>query len=109
VAHVSDQGLFIVNYTNSSHLELIKANGDMNNNIALKAAISKGDGTRGKAGRAIVTAIWDWAPLGSWDNGAHWPSWQNAEDGGGASCIGEVRAAALRLLNLHKQQIVRPF
>ena len=21
--------------------------------------------------------------------GAHWPSWQNKEDGGGASCIGE--------------------
>ena len=33
VAHVSDQGLFIVNYTNSSHLELIKANGDLSNNI----------------------------------------------------------------------------
>jgi hypothetical protein len=53
VAHVSDQGLFIVNYTNSSHLELIKANGDLSNNIALKAAISKGKGT--KDTRAIVT------------------------------------------------------
>ena len=67
VGHVSDQGLFIVNYTNSSSLELIKANGDMSNNIALKAAISKGKGT--KETRSIVTAIWDWAPLGSWDNG----------------------------------------
>jgi hypothetical protein len=111
VAHVSDQGLFIVNYTNSSHLELIKANGDMNNNIALKAAISKGDGTRGKAGRAIVTAIWDWAPLGSWDNGAHWPSWQNAEDGGGASCIGEgggsyAMGASNHVLIMHHHNIM---
>ena len=42
VAHVSDQGLFIVNYTNSSEMKLISANGDLSNNIALKAAISKG-------------------------------------------------------------------
>ena len=109
VAHVSDQGLFIVNYTNSSHLELIKANGDMSNNIALKAAISKGNGT--KEGRSIVTAIWDWAPLGSWDNGAHWPSWQNKEDGGGASCIGEgggsyAMGASNHVLIMHHHNIM---
>ena len=44
VGFVSDQGLFIVNSTNSSWLELIKANGNLSNNIALKAAISKGGG-----------------------------------------------------------------
>ena len=38
----------------------------MSNNIALKAAISKGEGP-GK--RYIVTAIWDWAPVASWDSG----------------------------------------
>ena len=53
MAHVSDQGLFIVNYTNSSHLELIKANGDLSNNIALKAAISKGKG-KGSAAAAMA-------------------------------------------------------
>ena len=109
VAHVSDQGLFIVNYTNSSDLELIKANGDMSNNIALKAAISKGKGT--KETRSIVTAIWDWAPLGSWDNGAHWPSWQNAEDGPGASCIGEgggayAMGASNHVLIMHHHNIM---
>lgn len=85
VAHVSDQGLFITP-ENSSNLELIKANGNMSNNIALKAAISKGDGP-GK--RYIVTAVWDWAPLASWDSGDHWPSWQTPDDGGSGTCIGE--------------------
>lgn len=109
VAHVSDQGIFIVEYTNSSNLELIKANGDMSNNIALKAAISKGKGT--KETRSIVTAIWDWAPLGSWDNGAHWPSWQNPEDGPGASCIGEgggayAMGASNHVLIMHHHNIM---
>lgn len=109
VALVSDQGVFIVNYTNSSHLELIKANGDMSNNIALKAAISKGKGT--KETRSIVTAIWDWAPVGSWDNGAHWPSWQNQEDGPGASCIGEgggsyAMGASNHVLIMHHHNIL---
>jgi len=83
VSFPSDQGLFIVNGTS---LELIKANGNMSNNIALKASISAGDGP-GK--RYIVTAVWDWAPLASWDSGSHWPSWQTAEDGPSGSCIGE--------------------
>eukprot|EP00937_MAST-01D_sp_MAST-1D-sp2_P005083 g5083.t1 len=85
VAFSSDQGLFI-KPLNDSSLELIKANGNMSNNIALKACVSKGDG--GPDGRYIVTAVWDWAPLASWDSGQHWPSWQ-APDGYSGSCIGE--------------------
>ena len=109
VAHVSDQGIFIVDYENSSKLELIKANGNMSNNIALKAAISKGGGT--KETRSIVTAIWDWAPVASWDNGAHWPSWQTPEDGGGASCIGEgggayAMGASNHMLVMHHHNIM---
>ena len=71
VAFPSDQGLFIKPPGNGTML--IAANGDMNNNIAIKAAISKGDGTADT--RYIVTTVWDWSPLGSWDSGAHWPSW----------------------------------
>ena len=37
-----------------------------------------------------MTAVWDWAPLASWDSGQHWPSWQTPEDGGSGSCIGSV-------------------
>eukprot|EP00966_Prymnesium_polylepis_P206998 4795186-Prymnesium_polylepis.1 len=109
VGFVSDQGLFIVNYTNTSWLELIKANGNLSNNIALKAAISKGGGT--KETRSIVTAIWDWAPVASWDNGLHWPSWQTPEDGGGASCIGEgggayAMGASNNMLVMHHHNIM---
>ena len=43
VAFPSDQGLFIK--PPGTATMLIAANGDMNNNIAIKAAISKGDGT----------------------------------------------------------------
>lgn len=84
VSFSSDQGLFIK--TKDDNLELIKANGNLSNNIALKASISEGDGP-GK--NYIVTAVWDWAPLASWDSGAHWPSWQTADDGASGTCIGE--------------------
>lgn len=84
VSFSSDQGLFIRPPGDS--LELIKANGNLSNNIALKAAVSEGDGP-GK--NYIVTAVWDWAPLGSWDSGDHWPSWQTPADGTSGSCIGE--------------------
>lgn len=109
VGFVSDQGLFVVDYDNSSELELISANGNLSNNIALKAAISKGGGT--KETRSIVTAIWDWAPLASWDNGAHWPSWQTPEDGAGASCIGEgggayAMGASNHMLVMHHHNIM---
>lgn len=67
VSFSSDQGLFIK--PKNSSLELIKANGNLSNNIALKAAISEGDGP-GK--NYIVTSVWDWAPLASWDSGGHW-------------------------------------
>ena len=53
MAFTSDQGLFI-KPSNASSLELIKANGNMSNNIALKAAVSAGDGP-GK--RYIVTSV----------------------------------------------------
>jgi len=85
VSFSSDQGLFIVPPTGTA-LELIKANGNLSNNIALKAAISEGDGP-GK--NYIVTSVWDWAPLASWDEGGHWPSWQTPADGPSGSCIGE--------------------
>lgn len=86
VGFVSDQGLFTKNPGPSQVLELNKKNGNMSNNICLKASISRGYGP-GK--RYVVTAIWDWAPVTSWDSGAHWPSWQTKEDGPGGSCIGE--------------------
>ena len=92
VSVTADQGLFILKSNASGvrtdETELIKANGNLSNNIALKAVISKGDGT-GRDGRYIVTAIWDWAPVASWDNGQHWPSWQTPADGTSGSCIGE--------------------
>ena len=107
VAHVSDQGLFIVP-ENVSNYELYKANGDMSNNIALKAAISRGDGP-GK--RYIVTAVWDWAPLASWDSGKHWPSWQTPEDGGSGTCIGEgggayAMGASNHMLLMHHHNVL---
>ena len=43
----------------------------MSTNIAISPSISKGDGTN----RWIVTTAWDWGPLASWDEGAHWPGW----------------------------------
>ena len=69
VAFVSDQGLFIQPADDS--VELIGACGNMSTNIAISPSISKGDGTN----RWIVTTAWDWGPLASWDEGAHWPGW----------------------------------
>ena len=82
------EGLFILPdfRTTNGSLELIKANGNMSNNIVLGVAVSKGEG-EGK--HYIVTTVWDWAPLASWDSGDHWPSWQTPADGGSGSCIGE--------------------
>ena len=87
VSFPSDQGLFKTPAGTGLLLETL--NGNLSNNIALAAAVSKGDGP-GK--RFLVTAAWDWAPLASWDSGVHWPSWQKGngvDDGGGATCIGE--------------------
>jgi hypothetical protein len=87
VAFPSDQGLFLKPpQPGNRSLVLYSANGNMSNNIALKVAVSKGDGP----GRNfLVTTAWDWGPLASWDSGAHWPSWQTPDDGAGAGCIGE--------------------
>ena len=106
VAFPSDQGLFIM--PQDGTLELYKANGNMSNNIALKAAISKGDGP-GK--RYIVTAVWDWAPLASWDSGDHWPSWQTPADGTSGSCIGEgggayAMGASNHMLLMHHHNVL---
>ena len=73
VALVSDQGLFIQPADDS--VELIGASGNISNNIAISPAVSYGDGKS----RYIVTTAWDWGPLASWDDGAHWPGW-NCKD-----------------------------
>jgi len=73
VALVSDQGLFI--QPDGDSVELIGASGNISNNIAISPAISYGDGKN----RYIVTTAWDWGPLASWDDGAHWPGW-NCKD-----------------------------
>ena len=71
VSVVSDQGLFILPKDGS--LELIKANGNMSNNIVLGVAVSKGDGD-GK--NFIVTSVWDWHgarfSTGFYTRGCHW-------------------------------------
>jgi len=37
----------------------------------------------------IVTALWDWSPVASWDSGKHWPSWQTPDDGTSMGYFGE--------------------
>lgn len=83
VAFGSDQGMFI---RNGSALQLISANGDVNNNIIMHPAISQAE-TPGDT--CIVTAIWDWSPVASWDSGMHWPSWQLPDDGASMGYFGE--------------------
>ena len=51
--------------------KLINANGDMSNNIATKLAVAAGNVTSGQ--RYLVSAMWDWGPIASWDGGASWP------------------------------------
>ena len=70
---------------------------------------TKGKGT--KETRSIVTAIWDWAPVASWDNGAHWPSWQTAQDGasGWNHKVRPQLYAAERSLQRLNDHIVRVF
>ena len=84
VAFGSDQGMFI--QPNGTGLELYSANGDVNNNIIMHPAIAQGTD---KGETCIVTALWDWSPVASWDSGKHWPSWQIAEDGSGMTYFGE--------------------
>ena len=114
VAFVSDQGLFVAPPRNPTRppyggvpgdsLQLVSADGDMSNNIALSVAVSEGDGP-GK--RYLVTTMWDWSPLSSIDSGAHWPS-----TGLEAGCIGEGGGAfAMGHSNLmfviHKHNVLR--
>ena len=87
VAFGSDQGMFIRNWTNASELQLYSADGDVNNNIIMHPAVSKAEGNDGE--RCIVTALWDWSPVASWDSGKHWPSWQTEDDGAGMGYFGE--------------------
>ena len=83
VAFGSDQGMFIMNGT---ELQMHSANGDTNNNVIMHPAIAEGE-TPGE--RCIVTALWDWSPVASWDSGKHWPSWETADDGSGMNYFGE--------------------
>ena len=83
VAFGSDQGMFIMN---GSELQLYSANGDVNNNVIMHPAIAEGE-TEGET--CIVTALWDWSPVASWDSGKHWPSWQTPDDGSGMNYFGE--------------------
>jgi len=86
VAFGSDQGMFMKNMKNVSDLQMISGNGDMNNNIIMHPSIAEGEEPNT---RYIVTAMWDWAPVASWDNGTHWPSWQLPDDGGNIQYLGE--------------------
>jgi photosystem II stability/assembly factor-like uncharacterized protein len=83
MAFGSDQGMFIMNGTK---LQMHSANGDVNNNVIMKPAIAEGE-TPGET--CIVTALWDWSPVASWDSGKHWPSWQTPDDGAGMNYFGE--------------------
>jgi len=86
VAFGSDQGLFIKDLKNVSSLRFISGNGNMNNNIIMHPAIAMGEEPNS---RYIVTAMWDWAPVASWDSGKHWPSWQTPDDGANIQYMGE--------------------
>ena len=61
-----------------TNLRLISGNGDMSNNIIMHPSIAMGEEPHT---RYLVTALWDWGPVASWDNGTHWPSWQTPDDG----------------------------
>jgi len=74
------------NLKNVSDLRFISGNGNMNNNIIMHPSIAMGEEPNSTY---IVTAMWDWAPVASWDSGEHWPSWQTPDDGAGLGYIGE--------------------
>ena len=71
VAFPSDQGLFIKPPGNDPNTSLIVATGNMSNNIAIRIAVSEGEG---KGKNYIVSTVWDWAPIASWDSGLSWPA-----------------------------------
>ena len=75
VAFPSDQGLYIKPKYPSKDLKLVAATGDMSNNIALRVAVSKGEVGSGKPNeRSLVTTVWDWNVIASWDSGDRWPA-----------------------------------
>jgi len=86
VAFGSDQGMFMKDVKNLTSLQFISGNGDMNNNIIMHPSIAMGEEPDTTY---IVTAMWDWAPVASWDNGSHWPSWQTPDDGSSIQYMGE--------------------
>jgi len=67
LAFPSDQGLFIKPKTQS--MNLTKVNGDMSNCITLGVAVTAGDSSNK---RNLVTTMWDWGPLASFDSGKSW-------------------------------------
>ena len=72
VAFPSDQGLYIKPPGSDPNTTLICANGNMSNNIAIRIAVSEGEGSPDK--NYIVMTVWDWAPIASWNSGANWPA-----------------------------------
>ena len=56
--------MFIVNGT---ELQMISANGDVNNNVIMHPGIAQAEEGGGET--CVVTALWDWSPVASWDGG----------------------------------------
>ena len=89
------KGMFIQNWTEAVpgefNTQLYSANGNLNNNVIMHPAVAMGDNlTEGKT--CVVTALWDWSPVASWDGGDHWPSWQKGgaiDDGNDINYFGE--------------------
>jgi hypothetical protein len=91
IAFPSDQGLHIVDRT-SKNYTLHSAVGDLHNAMSLSALISPS--ADGKS-RNIVSNIWDWDVVASWDDGATWAGWKPGEkspgscgEGGGGQGMG---------------------
>ena len=90
VAFPSDQGLHIVD---RSSYDLVSAVGDMHNAMSLSALISPSTTTPGS--RNIVSNIWDWDVVATWDDGKTWKGWAAGEkapascgEGGGGQNMG---------------------
>ena len=77
VAFPSDQGLHIVDRS-SDNYTFTSAVGDLHNTMSLSVLISP---SKDGKSRNLVTNIWDWAPVASWNDGATWASWAKDEKG----------------------------
>jgi len=102
VAFPSDQGLFLKPAGDST--SLINACGNMSNNIALVLAVSEGAG----GANYLVTTVWDWSPIASWNSGSNWPAaggaeWPNAPHaiGEGGTAYGMGRSNHVVMLHYH--------